>query len=403
MISASYPADEEERLRALRGFEVLDTAPEQAFDDLTQLASEICGTPIALVSLVDAERQWFKSRVGLDAPETSRDLAFCAHAILGDGVFEVPDASKDERFADNPLVLQAPDIRFYAGAPLRTAAGRALGTLCVIDRQPRSLTGLQRRTLEVLGRQVMSQMELRLAARKALDLNQAKSRFLASMSHELRTHMNAILGFSALIKKKGTDSRTRDFAGRIHASGRRLLEMINDLLDISKIEAGKIDFKAQPVDLAAMALDLVSELEAVAKPGVALRHDVPPDLEPVQSDPARLRQVLVNILGNALKFTEQGEVVLQVEADKNGAPACLRVSDTGIGMTDDQLENIFKPFEQVHHGTDRPFEGAGLGLALCQTLCRGLGLRLGVTSEPGRGSVFSVYFPDPTTLPRVAV
>lgn len=154
-------ADEAGRLKALHQYRILDTDPEQAFDDLTLIASQICGVPIALISLVDEDRQWFKSRVGIEARESSRSISFCAHAILQDGIFTVPDASKDERFCDNPFVKSNPGIRFYAGAPITTEEGFALGTLCVIDYVPRQLSGDQIKALEALERQVTAQLELR--------------------------------------------------------------------------------------------------------------------------------------------------------------------------------------------------------------------------------------------------
>jgi diguanylate cyclase (GGDEF)-like protein len=164
MAAARLPDNEPDRLRALRGYEILDTPPEQAFDDLTLLASAICEAPISLVSLVDGERQWFKSKVGLEAAETSRDVAFCAHAILEpQEVLVVPDAHSDQRFAENPLVTGEPHIRFYAGAPIATSSGHAVGTLCVLDRQPRELTARQREALQALARQAATQLDLRSA------------------------------------------------------------------------------------------------------------------------------------------------------------------------------------------------------------------------------------------------
>ena len=156
-------AREADRLAALRRYKILDTEPEQRFDDLALLASQICGTPMALISLVDRDRQWFKARVGVDVPQTPRDIAFCAHAIEQPDLFVVPDALKDARFRDNPLVRAEPRIRFYAGAPLVTTGGNALGTICVLDREPRVLTQAQQDALEALKRQVVAQLDLRLS------------------------------------------------------------------------------------------------------------------------------------------------------------------------------------------------------------------------------------------------
>jgi GAF domain-containing protein len=156
----SKPVNEKQRLATLRGYEILDTEPEAAFDDLTFLASYICQTPIALISLIDVDRQWFKSKVGISMTETSRDIAFCASTVLQSDVFIVPDASEDDRFSENPLVVSEPRIRFYAGASLMTE-GHALGALCVIDRVPRTLSPEQLDALRALSRQVQAQFDLR--------------------------------------------------------------------------------------------------------------------------------------------------------------------------------------------------------------------------------------------------
>jgi len=162
---------EAKRLKILWQYDVLDTVPEEVFDDLTELAARICEAPIALISLIDEDRQWFKSKIGITVSETSRDISFCAHAIKQTGLFIIPDATKDLRFSNNPLVISEPKIRFYAGAPLITPDGYALGTLCVIDKVPRDLRPEQQQALRVLARHVMTQLEIR---RHAKDLNEAR-------------------------------------------------------------------------------------------------------------------------------------------------------------------------------------------------------------------------------------
>lgn len=178
---APMPSNEAARLEALRRYDILDSARETVFDDLTRLASFIGGTPIAAFSLIDADRQWFKSIIGLNIAQTGRDEAFCAHAILDDAVLQVPDATRDARFSDNPLVTSDPHIRFYAGAPVRTIDGFRLGSICVIDRIPRpELSTGQREALEALSRQAAMLLELRRTTRELADVTR-DVRALASL------------------------------------------------------------------------------------------------------------------------------------------------------------------------------------------------------------------------------
>lgn len=186
MISAPLPRDEEGRLEALKALEILDTPGEPAFDSLVQLAAQICHVPIALVSLVDARRQWFKASVGLSVAETPRDIAFCSHAILSDELFIVGDAASDVRFSDNPLVHEEPRIRFYAGAPLRGPTGHILGTLCVLDRKPRQLDATQLEALRTLGRAAAAQLELRFHLKESRAVANERARALASLQRSER-------------------------------------------------------------------------------------------------------------------------------------------------------------------------------------------------------------------------
>lgn len=175
-MSAPIPKNEKQRLKVLWQYDVLDTVPEEVFDDLTELAARICEAPIAMITLVDERRQWFKSKVGVTVNETSRDISFCAHAITQPDLFIIPDATKDARFKDSPLVTSDPKVRFYAGAPLITPDGYALGTLCVIDKVPRELRPEQKQALRILARHVLLQLELRRRSRELTHARNAREK-----------------------------------------------------------------------------------------------------------------------------------------------------------------------------------------------------------------------------------
>lgn len=185
---AEIPPHEADRLATLHNLGILDTPPEPEFDELVALAATLCGTPIGLVSLVDADRQWFKAAIGMPRGESRRSLAFCAHAILQESVFTIEDATTDLRFAENPSVLHDPNIRFYAGMPIATANGLPLGTLCVIDTVARCLSPNQKQALEILGRQVNVRLELRMQ-RKALQEVRAEN---LEMREKLRTALHQL-------------------------------------------------------------------------------------------------------------------------------------------------------------------------------------------------------------------
>ncbi|MCE2597230.1 response regulator [Motilimonas cestriensis] len=395
MKSAIKPSNEIERVKALFEYDILDTQAESVFDDLTELASEICETPISLISLLDPKRQWFKSKVGLTANETSRDIAFCSHAILQDDVFEVSNSLKDERFFDNPLVIGGPEIRFYAGMPLKTPAGHNIGTLCVISDKPKKLSQHQKKALKILAREVISQLELRLQNKKLNLANNFKTQFLSNISHEIRTPLNAIIGLSDLMLQNNElsnfNTKSRAYIEQISLSGEQLLGIINSVLDLGKIEAGKMELELSPINVAEVINNAVVSLESIAlKKGVNIYVDkssYSPTLACL--DRTKFSQVLINILNNAIKFTPAHKRVCIKYVYENES-LCLSVIDQGIGISAEHQARLFNQYMQLGSSTG---EGTGLGLYISKNLVELMGGSIHICSEVGQGTQVDITLP----------
>jgi len=397
MEAAPLPDNEDERLAELLSYDVLDTEAEQLFDDLTTLASQICDTPIALISLIDPDRQWFKSRVGLDAEETSREIAFCSHAILQDDVFEIPNASLDPRFHDNPLVTGAPDIRFYAGAPLVSPSGHAIGTLCTIDRKPRKLTESQKTSLQTLSKSVVAHLELKRKNRELERTSQFRSDFLSYVSHEIRTPLNAINTFSRLLegeaqKLKLPESFTTPLS-HVTQSGERLLEIVNSVLDIKQIEAGKMRVMPRAVSTHDFFTHLFSLTKIRAEDGgitftTTIDSRVPDTLF---FDDTKFGQVSLNLLSNAIKFTNPGKSVNAQVKYKNDK-LIFNVIDQGIGISEEDQKRLFTPFERMENA--HQISGTGLGLNISKRLIELMDGTIKVSSKVNEGTRISVTLPS---------
>ncbi|PIF29663.1 signal transduction histidine kinase [Flavobacterium sp. 9] len=393
------PHNETERLAALKRYNILDTLPEYAFDDATALVAYICGVPIAHISFIDENRQWFKSEIGIGVTEVPRDISFCRYTIMQSELVEISDTFLSERFKNDPNVLDGFKVRFYAGIPLTTPDGYNIGTICAIDHVSKELNENQRNALSIVAKHIINQLELRtknidLAAQKKIAERAvlAKDSFLANMSHEIRTPLNAIIGFTDLLAQTFLDTIQRDYVNSVQIAQENLLLIVNDILDLSKIESGNLTIDEEPFNLKSTLKHVYDLLKVKVSANVEFNLFLDADMpEMVIGDQGRLNQILVNLAGNALKFTEEGEVTVSVKKiSETEDQYSLRfsVKDTGIGINEAKLKSIFERFTQAEESTTRKFGGTGLGLNIVKQLIELQNSEIQVKSKPGFGSEF---------------
>ncbi len=400
---------------------VLDSAPEKEFDDIVMLASTLCDVPVALVSLVDRERQWFKACVGLDVRETHRDLAFCAHAILAPAdVLIVEDAKLDSRFQNSALVLGPPYIRFYAGAPIIDDSGHALGTVCVIDTKPRTLTGQQRTALLALARQTSSLLQLRLLRHQreyraeilekelaqAKVLNQLTEESLhharrisslgmvtASIAHDFNNILQALSASLQMIRlrarRPGDVEQFSDTGLQAVDQGRQL---VSHLLSSVRLDSPNLVC----LDVNARLEEMRDVLLRTATESIELAFDLSAPNTVVMCEEAQLNAAVLNLLTNARDaLGAAGRIcistrVVWVEGDvalAGGNYVVLSVTDTGPGIPGDLAAKIFEPF----FTTKERGKGTGLGLSQVREFVENAGGTARVNTAPDKGTTVSLY------------
>lgn len=390
---------EEARLHALREYQILDTPREGDFDDLVKLAAEICQTPISLVSLVDRDRQWFKGRYGLNIAETPRRLSFCSHAIQKpQETMVVPDAAKDPRFTDNELVTGDLNLRFYAGVPLVTPEGHALGTLCVIDRKPRDLSPGQKEALRILSRQVLTQLELRRRlgelSRMAAILEESNTElegFSHAVSHDLRAPLRASVGYSELLVDRlngKVDDDTMRLLRHIVQSGKRAGQLLEDFTKLLRV--GQQSLSLVQVDMQGLVQRVVEDLKPTSPNARVQIGSLPRAI----ADRGLIQQVWVNLLSNALKFSQgQRSATVEIAARKEPERLVYFVKDDGPGFDMRKAPDLWIPFHRLH---GKEFEGTGLGLSIVRRIVHRHGGEVWASAIPAQGATF--YF----SLPKVA-
>lgn len=396
---APKPLNEEDRIKALNSYSILDTLPEKTYDDITMLASYICKTPISLISFVDENRHWFKSNIGLEGTtETPRNIGFCAHAILQNDVFIINDTYNDERFVDSPLVTDSPNIRFYAGAPLITSKGEVLGEICVIDKSPRELDESQINTLKALSRQVMTQLELRKSEMELINnqnllqrSNNELKNFAHIISHDLKTPLRTITAYSQLLSRryKGKiDEKSNEYLDSINQGCNTMKTLIDDLLSHSEITNN--DDIISELDLNTVMNDVIKNMDYLIKESnTKITYT---ELPVVSAKYAHMFQLFMNLISNAIKFKNKDiDPIIKIEVNKQNDFWLFSFNDNGIGIEQENIGKLFKIFSRLH--TKNEIDGNGIGLANCKKILEFYNGNIWVESEFGKGSIF--YF----TLP----
>lgn len=394
MIIPAKHKNEDKRLKEFDGYSVLDTLPEDEYDDITKLASQICGTSISLISLVDENRQWFKSHHGIKETETERDFSFCAHAINNsDNIFIVKDSRLDERFYDNPLVVDSPNVIFYAGVPLVTPNGYPLGTLCVIDNHPKVLNESQIEALKTLSKQVIRLLELRKSNRllenskKYLEIrNNELERLNQIAAHDIKAPLNNIISLSEILnndKNISQNPECKNIVEYISNSAKTLNNLVYNILNKSENEFTSIEnfekFKLN--EFIFECIDLLNFKDEYQFNYVSNKIEV-------FTHKVALQQIFINLFSNAIKYNDKKNVIIEIETWENDNFYFFKVSDNGRGIEKENIDKIFN-LKQTFAVTDRfGKKGNGIGLSTVKNLIKAFKGEINVNSKLGKGTSF---------------
>lgn len=373
--------DDQARLKALRTYDLLDTPPEDVFDAFTQMASKLFSAPIALISLIDEERQWFKAKTGLAVMQTPRDVAFCDHAIRQKGPMVVSDATTDPRFAENPLVKGDPKIRFYCGVPLRSSDGYGLGTLCIIDRVPRQMDRADLEVLSRLARLVEQEFETRRRLR-LLEISlaaeaqkqQAKELLASMLVHDLRSPLTGIGLLGGVLGSKHPESH--EMCDELNDLVEKMDRMLSDVLDVCLGQVGRLQLRCEPLlaqDLLREALPSWWRLSQSKSQQIVL--DLPDQPVAFSGDRDLLTRVLTNLVGNAVQYGPSSQAIVISVRPLEAGGVRFEVKDQCLPVPIEAIASIFRPFERLDRASSR---GRGLGLAFCHLAAEAHGGRVGV-------------------------
>lgn len=390
------PENEEERLLALQSYNILDTAEEEDFDELTTLASAICQTPIALISLVDDKRQWFKSHPGIPQTETPKELSFCAHAIVAaDDIMVVNDARKDERFADNPLVTGDTKVIFYAGVPLVNEDGFALGSLCVIDHEHKELNDVQVNALKIIAKQVINKLELRKKAIKLEKINQDLrdanvfiQKFASMAAHDIKNPLTSISLTSQALKvrmQKLQDEGCERLIDLNITATQRLMVLLDEMLAYSKSPSLLLT-KKQEVSLNTLLNQVIS---MIAVPD-GFTINIPDESPTLNLTVVAFEQIFGNLINNAIRYNDKENGQINIRFTHDDDYYRFEVEDNGIGIAKQYHEKIFSNNFTLKITDRYNQKGSGIGLSTVKELVKALNGSIHVHSAVGEGATFFI-------------
>lgn len=388
--------NEAKRVAALQSYQIMDSGEDHDFDALTALASVICQIPIALITFIDEDRQWFKSHHGTGFTENKREWSFCTHAISGqEEIMIVPDATLDERFADNPMVTGPTKVVFYAGVSLVNEQGFALGTLCVLDQQSHVLSAEQILALKTLAKQVVDKVELRRKIAQLEVANKAKEEFLGIVSHELKTPITTLKANLQLMDRI-KDRPGSDLLPRLIESSTRSMTRINtlldDLLNMHSYNQEHLRLEKSTFNIAGMLGLCCNHIRLDGKHELIVEGDL--ELS-IHADEHRIDQVVINFVNNAVKYAPESKEIYLIVSKEAGF-AKIAVRDSGPGISAEQVPHLFDRYWRADYSSAK-YTGLGLGLYICSEIVTRHQGRIGVESTPGKGSTF--WFTIPLTEP----
>ncbi len=394
METPKIPENEAERLKSLEKYNIIDTLPEESYDEITSLAAYICETPIALVSLVDENRQCFKSHLGLNTSETSRKYSFCAHAINNPNEpFIIEDATKDSRFHDNPLVADEPYLKFYAGYPLVNPDGYPLGSLCVLDYKPRTLSDSQIKALKNLSNQVVRTLELRkhqesltTTNRILEDKNKELEQFAYRAAHDLKSplkNLSGLVDFCLNTQEENLDEEGQEMLKMMDQSSEELQALIEGILHYSRSDKW-LQEERENVDVK----QLLEEVKNLLDSKNFSHFHLPQGDVVINTHKVALKQVFMNLLSNSIKYCDKEELVIQIDYHKDDDYHYCSITDNGPGIPKQDQSKLFELFEVLNKKDKAGNKGTGIGLATVKKLVEGLGGKITVDSEEGNGTTF---------------